>query len=175
MVPTKLVLTAPASATAGEPITVSIAALDDSGNLAGNFNGTVMLTGTAGGVTPTTVALSGGLAALQLTLTAAGLQIISVLFPGLAPAIDPITVAPDDFAQFLVSDPVTTAGTNFLVQVQAADRFGNPLTTYSGPPTATLSISPATTASNFPLTVSVGSSGLAATSLNTIKRPSGVA
>lgn len=52
------------------------------------------------------------------------------------------------------------AGSGFLVVVQAADPNGNPVTSYGGPATATATISPTSTGSNFPVTVSVNSSGM---------------
>jgi Bacterial pre-peptidase C-terminal domain/Bacterial Ig-like domain len=54
-----------------------------------------------------------------------------------------------------------TAGSSFLVTVQAADQNGNPITSgYNGPSTVTVSISPTSSASSFPMTIAIGSNGL---------------
>ena len=158
--PTELVISAPSTATAGVPIPLIIAAEDANGNIAGNFNGVVTLTSTSGSIEPTSAMLTGGSATVDILLTIAILQTITATSSGLAPGTEPIDVLPDDFAEYLVSDPQTAAGTNFLVQVQATDKFGNPVTSYTGPPAVTVSLDAATPASNFPLSISMGSNGL---------------
>jgi hypothetical protein len=70
------------------------------------------------------------------------------------------------FSQYLVNvvgSSTVHAGNSFLVAVQAADSFGNAVTTYSGPATVTASITPTLSPgghSNFPVTVSMNASGL---------------
>jgi autotransporter-associated beta strand protein len=158
--PTRLVITAPATAIAGALIPITVSAEDASGNIAGNFNQVVSLSTSSGSIQPTSVMLNGGTATLQIILTTAVLQVISAVFPGLTSDDDSIDVKADDFAEYLVSDPVTTAGSYFLVQVQAADQFGNPVTNYTGPSSVTVNLGPATTASNFPFSLALGTNGL---------------
>jgi uncharacterized repeat protein (TIGR03803 family) len=73
-----------------------------------------------------------------------------------------LTVNPGSLFAYLVtvqgSSPFQ-AGTGFLVAVQAVDQYGNPITSYSGPATATATISPTSTASNFPVSVPINSNG----------------
>jgi len=47
-----------------------------------------------------------------------------------------------------VGSSTVQAGRGFLVTVQAADQFGNPVTSYSGPASVTASITPTSAASN---------------------------
>jgi hypothetical protein len=66
-------------------------------------------------------------------------------------------------SQFLAAaqgGPATVAGRAFLVVVQAADMFGNPVTSYGGPPNLTANINPASPGSSFPSTVPIDSHGL---------------
>jgi len=107
--------------------------------------------------------LSGGTATFPVTLTAAGSQTITASAMGLSSGSAALTVGPGQFAGYNVGvdGPSTvTAGSNFLVTVQAADAYGNPITNYSGPGSVTATISPTSTASNFPQTVSINSFGL---------------
>jgi uncharacterized repeat protein (TIGR01451 family) len=71
-----------------------------------------------------------------------------------------ITLAGGKYLVTVMGPSSVQAGTSFLVAVQAADTAGNPVSTYFGPATATVSISPASAASNFPTTVSINSNGL---------------
>ena len=71
-------------------------------------------------------------------------------------------VGPGPFSQYLVTvlGPSTVqAGTSFQVTVQAADMYGEKVTSYSGPATVTASINPASTSSNFPMNVPLNDSG----------------
>src|SRR4029077_19676786 len=74
-----------------------------------------------------------------------------------------VAIAPAAASQYLVTNELsggsTGAGAGFAVAIQAADAYGNPVTSYSGPATVTASVSPTTSASNFPLSVSLDSHG----------------
>jgi len=60
----------------------------------------------------------------------------------------------------LIETPTVTAGSPFLVTVQAADQYNDPITTgFSGPSTVTVSITTTSGASTFPMTLSIGSNG----------------
>ena len=74
-----------------------------------------------------------------------------------------LTVNPGAFAQYLVtragSAPVQ-AGSGFLVTVQAADQYGNPVSSYSGPASVTTGIAPSSPGSSYPATITINGSGL---------------
>src|SRR5262249_34900870 len=73
-----------------------------------------------------------------------------------------LTINPGSVAKYVVTIPGSAtfqAGNGFLVSVQAADQFGNFVTLYSGPPTATAGIAPSTAASNFPGAVPINGNG----------------
>jgi hypothetical protein len=79
------------------------------------------------------------------------------------PYVGSLTIAPGPLAQYFVSVPAgpqVTAGKAFLMTVQAADQFGNPITNYTGPATVTATINPTSTSSSFPLSVTIGTNGL---------------
>jgi hypothetical protein len=135
----------------------------------------VILTGT--NFTPASTVLFGAGPALGVTFVSAT-TLTAVAPAGTADTTVDVTVATaggtsalsaadkytyyGPFSKYLVSvvGPSTvSAGTNFVVTVQAADAAGTPVTSYSGPATVTTTITPATTASNFPVTVSLSSSG----------------
>jgi Putative Ig domain/Cohesin domain len=162
--PTQLSLSAPLTATAGTSFNVTITAEDASNHTTTGFNGTVTLSSSAGAdIAPTSVMLSGGTATIPVTLTAAGTQTLTASFSGLTPGTASVTVSPGTLQQYLVSIPgsgTVQAGTGFLVVVQAADSFGNPITSYTGPGSVTASVTPVSAASNFPTSVSINSTGL---------------
>jgi hypothetical protein len=74
-------------------------------------------------------------------------------------AMDDLTLVPKDttYAIKLVGGNTVAAGSTFLATVQASDASGNPLPSYSGPPTATIIASDSRSTS--PSTVSLNSSG----------------
>jgi uncharacterized repeat protein (TIGR01451 family) len=161
---TKLVVTTTATATAGTAFNVTITAEDSSGNTAAGFSGTVTLASSAGAdISPTTVVLNSGTATVPVTLTAAGSQTLTASFTGLTSGTATVAVNPGAFNKYLVTTVTSgpaQAGQGLLVSVQAADQLGNAVTSYSGPATVTASISPTSTASDFPATVPINSSGL---------------
>jgi hypothetical protein len=72
-----------------------------------------------------------------------------------------VTVSPGALSQLQVSvvgPSSVTAGQAFLVSVQAADAYGNPITSYGGPAITTSGVSPAC-AGNIPVSVALGSTG----------------
>ena len=162
---TKLVVNAPATATAGSPFSITVAAEDSSGYTAGGYNGTVTLSSSAGAdLMPTSVAVANGMATVPVTLTATGNQTLTASATGLAGGISgTIAVATGPLGEFIVSvigNTTIPAGTGFLVSIQAADASGNPITNYSGPAAVTVSTTPASSASNFPTSIMMGSNGL---------------
>jgi uncharacterized repeat protein (TIGR01451 family) len=161
---TQLVITTSATATAGTAFSLTVTAEDNGGNTAGTFSGTVTISSSAGAdISPTSVTLSGGTATVPVTLTTAGTQTLTAAFSGLMSGTASVTVSPGALNKYLVSVPggsSAQAGKGFLVAVQAADQFNNPITSYSGPGSVTASINPTSAASNFPTTVAINSSGL---------------
>jgi hypothetical protein len=161
---TQLALDIPPTATAGVAFTLTVTAQDSSGHTAAGYSGTVTLSSSAGpDLAPTTILLTNGTGMVSATLTTAGTQTLTASVSGLTSALSSITVTPGPLVQYLVSTLSSTgsitAGTNFVVQVQAADQFGNALSSYSGPATVTASLNPAST-SSFPVAVAMSSSGL---------------
>jgi len=78
-------------------------------------------------------------------------------------ALLPNAVTPGPFSKYVVEvqgGHKVVAGNSFLVTVQAADQYGNAVTSYSGPSSVNATISPTSAASNFPQTVSINSFGL---------------
>ena len=73
-------------------------------------------------------------------------------------------VAPSQSGAFLVSVLGSTsmvAGSSFLITVQALNALGNPVTSYNGPTTVTLTTSPSDPRANWPITATLNSSGFA--------------
>jgi fibronectin type 3 domain-containing protein len=161
---TALSVTAPSTATAGGAFSLTVMATDGLGHTAGGFNGTITLASSAGAdISPTSVTLAGGTATVPVTLTKAGFQTITAAASGLTSGTASVTVAAGALGSYLVSTGVggssIAAGNYFLIKVQAADSYGNPLSTYSGPPSVTASVSPSSTPGNFPFSIPIGSSG----------------
>jgi hypothetical protein len=74
------------------------------------------------------------------------------------------TVTAGPFSKFVVTSPTgntLTAGTPFLVTIQATDAGGNPITNYTGPTSVTVAASPVDPQSSFPITSTLNGSGLA--------------
>jgi hypothetical protein len=86
---------------------------------------------------------------------------IYVLGPA-PPYTGTVTISSGVATQYLVTvagSGSIPAGRGFLVSVQAADAFGNPVTSYSGPMTATATLSSGGATGSFPTSVSLNNSG----------------
>jgi Putative Ig domain len=132
----------------------------------GTSGGTGTLTFSAAGTLPGGVILSTD-GVLNGTPTVSGSYAFTVTATDAtgASASQAFTLVVDagPFSEYLVTvagSNSVQAGRSFLLAVQAADAFDNPVTNYSGPATITASINPTTAASNFPATVAISSSGL---------------
>jgi hypothetical protein len=143
---------------------LTVAAQDSSGHTVSGFGGVVILTSSAGAdISPATVLVLNGTLTIPVTLTAAGDQTITASFPGLPSASATILVTggpPSPFHGTLPGGTSAQAGLPFLIALQAMDGQGNPVTSYNGPPTVTISANPASAASNLPATVPISSTGL---------------
>jgi hypothetical protein len=135
------------------------------------YTGTVRLTSSdshalIGGNDYTFVPGDKGVHTFTVMLGTAGSQTITVADQannGITATSSPITVQAGPFSQFVLTAPAgsaITAGSPFLVTMQAADSFGNPVTSYSGPSSVTVTASPPDPQGNFPITGTLNSSGL---------------
>ena len=162
--PQDLLVTAPSTATAGAPFNVTVTATDSAGHIANGYSGPVTLScGPSGQISPTTVTLVNGTATTSVILTAMGIDTITAAATGLTSATAAVSVGSGVIGQYLVSaltgGAAVTAGNSFLVQVQAADPYGNPITSaYTGPSLVTVNASSG--GNTFPTTVALNSTGL---------------
>ena len=141
---THLVVSAPGSATAGNPFSVTVTAKDQYGNTVTNYAGTIQFTTTDGGsssVVPadyTFVAGDSGTHTFTrgVTLVTAGIQTVTAtdtVNPSITGTSGNITVTAAGATHFLVAAPGSvTAGNPFSVTVTAKDQFGNVATGYTG-------------------------------------------
>ncbi len=158
----KLVISAPATATAGTAITVSVTAQDQYGNTATGYTGTVHFTSTdAAAALPANSTLTSGVGSFQATLKTAGSQTITAtdtVTSSLTATTGTVTVSPASATQLLVSAPSSaTAGTAISISVTAKDAYGNTVTSYSGTVHFTSTDAAAALPSNSTLASGVGS------------------
>ncbi|HEX6788752.1 MAG TPA: hypothetical protein VF091_05865, partial [Gaiellaceae bacterium] len=137
-----LSVTAPASTTAGTAFSVTVTALDNYGNTATSYAGTVHFTG--GGTGPTLpsnyafVAGDNGVHTFTngVTLTQAGSRTVTAtdtVSGSITGTSSTISVSPAGASTLSVSAPASaTAGTAFSVTVTALDGYGNTATGYTG-------------------------------------------
>jgi uncharacterized repeat protein (TIGR01451 family) len=130
-------VSAPASATAGQPFTFTVTALDQFNNVAAGYAGTVHFTSTDGqAVLPANTTLSNGSGAFSATLKTAGNQTISATDTAdssITGTSLPIAVAPASATHFAVSARASVApGIVFPFRVTARDQFNNTATGYLG-------------------------------------------
>ena len=144
-----------------DPSSLSASALQVNGIAASSV--TLDATGTEATFTfsnsPVTSAGQQSLSLAADTVTAAGYGFLN------APYTASFSIK-STFSQYLVTvagGSTVQAGKSFLVSVQAADAFGNPVASYDGPAAVTLSLTPgpsSSTASDFPGTMALNSSGM---------------
>jgi aryl-phospho-beta-D-glucosidase BglC (GH1 family) len=173
---TMLTFSAPPSASAGTAFTFTVTALDSAGNLAAAYAGTIQFSSSDPSLTfvnaATGLPLTGnhytftqsdaGQHTFQATETAAGSLTLTAQATGLTTGSATLSLSPGPLNKYQVAPGGTSAaaGSAFLVSVQAVDAYGNPITSYGGPATLTAGVSPSSSASNFPVTVNMNSSGL---------------
>ncbi len=130
-------LAAPSSTAAGVPFPVTVAARDRFGNVVTGHQDTVQVSGNdRGAASPASVAVTGGVGTITVTLTEAGPRTLALARPS-APATTvssaSILVAAGAESQFVLGAPtLATAGTATTITVTAVDRFGNTVTGYTG-------------------------------------------
>ena len=155
------IVTAPANATAGTPITFTVTAADASNTTAIGYTGTVHFTSTDGqAVLPADVALTNGTGTFTATLKTAGTQTIKAtdtVTSSLTGTSNSIVVSAAASTHIVVSAPTTaTAGAAITFTVTAEDPFNNVQTGYTGTLHFTSSDSAATLPANSVLTNGTG-------------------
>ena len=161
--------------TAGNPVSFTVTAQDSTGQPVPSYTGTVQVTSTdaiavAGGSplpeTYTFLAGDNGSHTFTVSLDTAGIQTIYVndrANKTLLANTGPITVNPGSLTKLVVSalgGNTLTAGNPFLVTVQAADQFGNPVTGLSGRPPLTVAVSPNDSSAAVPSKVPLNNAGI---------------
>jgi len=123
-------VSAPATATAGTAFNVILSAHDAFGNVATGYNGPATITSSDGQtVTPGTVTLTNGVATVPVTLDLVHTVMLTAAAGSGKGVSNYITVSPGAPALIAISAPSkATAGTFFLVTIQATDAFGNTVT-----------------------------------------------
>ena len=135
---THFVLTAPATATAGTPLTFTVTAEDQYGNTATGYTGTVGFTSsdTAAVLPADHALLTDGVGTFTATLETAGSQTLTAtdtVTASLLGTSSSITVSAAAATHFVLTAPATaTAGTSFSFTVTAEDQYGNTATGYTG-------------------------------------------
>jgi N-acetylneuraminic acid mutarotase len=163
-----------ASLTAGGTLTFTVTAEDSTGHPLPGYTGTVQLSSTDsraaynGGSLPATytfVAADHGVHTFAVTLQSAGSQTITATDQTdshLTATTGTITVVPGNFSNFVVAlagGNALVAGNPFLFTVQAADAFGNPVGSYTGPASVTISATPPDPQGGFPFTGTLNGRG----------------
>jgi hypothetical protein len=138
----QLVLSAPASATAGSPFDITVTAVDSNGNVVPGYTGTVAFSSTDPypAVLPATYTFSSSNQGVHtftsgVTLFTAGVQALTVQDTAKSSITGSttITISPASASALRLHAPATAvAGTAFNVTVTAFDAYGNVATGYSG-------------------------------------------
>ena len=133
----QFLISAPANATAGMPVSFTVTALNASGNLFGGYSGTVRFAVSDGqAMPPANATLTSGSGVFSITLKTAGIQTLTVsdaLSTSFLAATATITVHAATATHLAVTAPASTAaGVPSAVTVTAQDSYGNTASTYSG-------------------------------------------
>jgi predicted outer membrane repeat protein len=128
-------ISAPASTTAGNTFSITVSALNSSGQVDPNFTGTITFASTdplAGlPASYTFTSADQGVHTFSVTLKRAGAQTIAAIDATTGSAT--LTVAPAAASQLVVSGPSSVAhGTAFSLTVTVEDPYGNVATGYTG-------------------------------------------
>ncbi len=157
---THFAVSAPATATAGSAVSVTLTALDAFNNTATGYTGTVHFTATDGAAAlPVNSTLTNGSGTFSATLKTPGAQTITAIdtVSSSITGNSSIAVSAASATHFAVSAPVTaTAGSPFSFTVTALDPFNNTATGYSGTVHFTSSDGAATLPLNSTLTNGTG-------------------
>jgi hypothetical protein len=135
---THLVVSAPATTTAGSSIAFTVSAEDPFNNLATSYAGKVALTSSDSRAvfSQTSGTLTAGIGVFSVALETAGSQTLTAsdtVTSSLSATSNPITVVAAPAAHFVVEAPSSaTAGTAFSITVVAEDAFNNLAIGYTG-------------------------------------------
>jgi hypothetical protein len=146
---------APASTTAGNSFSITVTALDGSGQVNPNYTGTITFTSTdpLAGLPATYMFTSAdqGVHIFTVTLKRAGAQTIGALDATAGAAT--VSVAPAAASSFVITGPSSVgAGTAFSITVTAVDAYGNVATGYRGTVHFSCSDGKASLAANYTFT-----------------------
>jgi putative cell wall-binding protein len=128
-------VSAPASATVGGAVTVTVTALDSTNAIATTYAGTVHFTSTdAGAVLPPNSTFSGGVGSFSVTFSSAGTQHVTVTdtSSSITGTSGSVTVTQSTTHLSATSAATATAGNSFVVTVKALDGGGNVVSGYAG-------------------------------------------
>jgi hypothetical protein len=134
-VATHFVLSAPAGATAGKPVTVTVTAEDVYGNVCPGYTGTVQFSSTdAAAALPASSTLTNGVGTFSVTFETVGNQTLTATdAANNIVGSSAVTVSPSTATHFVVSAPTAaTAGTPVTLTVTAKDAANNTATGYTG-------------------------------------------
>jgi hypothetical protein len=159
---TKLVVSAPATATAGTAINVAVTAKDTYGNTVTTFADMVNFNSSDGSaVLPASSGLTSGTGTFSVTLKTVGNQSVTATDASkgaITGSSGTIAVSPASATHFQVIAPTTVAaGTSFNVAVTAFDAYNNTATAYAGIVKITSSDSKASLPANATLSSGIGS------------------
>ena len=154
-------VTAPATATAGTAVSLSVNALDASNNVVASYSGTVHFASTDGqAALPANSTLTSGTGTFQVTLKTVGGQTITATdtvagsITGTSTSINVIAMGATHFS---IAAPTTaTAGTAINLSVSALDASNNVVANYSGTAHFTSTDAQATLPANSTLTNGIG-------------------
>ena len=160
-VATHFTVVATPSATAGSPDSVTVAALDQFGNLVSTYSGTVHFTSSdTQAILPANSTLTNGAGVFSVTFKTLGSQTVTAtdtVTSSITGTSNTVTVGSGVTTHFLVSAPASaSAGSPLSVVVTALDQFNNLVTTYSGTVHFTSSDTQAVLPANSTLTSGVG-------------------
>jgi hypothetical protein len=154
-------ISVPAGATAGNSFSITVTALDGSGQVNPNFTGTITFASTdpLAGLPATYQFTSAdqGVHTFTVTLKRAGAQTIAALDATAGAAT--VSVSPAAASAFVISGPSSVAsGTAFSITITAVDAYGNVATGYRGTVHFSDSVGGATLPANY--TFTAGDSGV---------------
>jgi PKD repeat protein len=129
-----LIITTPATATAGSAFSATITARDESGNLLTNYASTITFTSSdSQAILPGTSTLTAGTGTFSVTLKTVGSETITVSDGTETSTSGIITVNPAPATKLIytagTSQSITISDVSSVITVQRQDQYGNPSTT----------------------------------------------
>jgi putative cell wall-binding protein len=129
-------VSAPASAIVGNPVTVTVTALDSSNAIATTYAGTVHFTSNdAAAVLPANSTFSGGVGSFSVTFSTAGTRHVTVTdttSSSITGTSGSVNVTQSTTHLSATASATATAGNSFVVTVKALDGGGHVVTGYAG-------------------------------------------